>query len=327
MSSYQETPFRLRSAILDPAFEGGPQDLLAEFIRLTEVVSPTGFYGVISSDSLPSSNVGLVLLGGTKPYVWSQTQNEYIPADLSDSLVAVLAAIAALQAVDVTHNTQISALQAADTAATARLTALEALDAKGRVVFSNTTPATTDRVKILWVQTDSSGDVVESIRNWSVASNTWTTIIEFPLPIQYIEETRYAGERDYRPDPTRDHDRDFTLTLPTDKTWKEVEVFVDLRILGGSNSLEDLTATVKWNTDPMLDEPVMTGAEVGAGITGDLFVDEDNITASGVFFGQVPSDIAESATLGIRVTLSRNASGGTSNLYSANIAIRARATT
>jgi hypothetical protein len=301
MSAYLETPFRLRSATLDPAFMGGPGDLLSEFVRLTEIVSPSGFYGIVVSDTEPSSNIGLWLRGGTKPYVWDENQNRYVPIDLSDSLVSVLAAIAALQAVDVTHNTQIAALQAADTVLQGRAAALEALFAKGRIVFSNTEPAATDRDKVLWVKTNVAGTLVEALKNWNSTTLVWSTIIEFPIKTFTEEFVFPSGDFDMDPF-TGTQDFDITVPLPAGKTWKNLEI----RLVGklSFSSIGNATGTLRWNTGGVTSTLGISDTEGFGTVTQEVTAPPMGSSAFGVdlgWVGIVPESI-KATNITIRLT-------------------------
>lgn len=125
MSDFNSTNLRLMIGALSPAFDGTPQEFIAELVRLSTIVSPNGVYYVVVSDTAPTSNLGIWLKDGTKPYVWDEGTSAYIPADLTDSLTSILAAIAALQS------------QAGS----------------GRLIFSATEPAAADRTNSVWVET------------------------------------------------------------------------------------------------------------------------------------------------------------------------------
>lgn len=136
MSDFQNTELRLAVAALSPAFDGTPQEFIAELVRLSSIVSPTGIYYIVLSDTEPTSNKGMWLKDGTKPYVWDETTSGYIPADLTDSLTSVLSAITALQ-------TKVNF---------------------GRVLFSSTEPASADRTNTVWIQL--SGTTPVAVRYW-----------------------------------------------------------------------------------------------------------------------------------------------------------------
>lgn len=120
------TTLVIAAAPLDPAFTGSPQAFFDALVRRMRIVSPEGWYSVVISDTEPTSNLGLWLRDGTKPYVWSDSDRGYVPADLSDSLTSALAAI-----------TQVTGQLAA-----------------GRVIFSATEPAAADRPNVVWVPLD-----------------------------------------------------------------------------------------------------------------------------------------------------------------------------
>lgn len=154
MSDYQNTMFRLAVAALDPAFTGSPQEFIQEIVRLSRIVSPVGFYGIVVSDTEPSSNQGLWLKEGTKPYVWDENTSAYIPIDLTDSLTAIVALINALSA---------------------------KLDA-GRVVFSITEPGAADRAGVLWVKFSATddGNPMELLK-WSTTLSKWVRLSSQPI--------------------------------------------------------------------------------------------------------------------------------------------------
>lgn len=139
MSDFTNTNLRLMIGALSPAFDGTPQEFIAELVRLSTIVSPNGVYYVVVSDTAPTSNLGIWLKDGTKPYVWDEGTSAYIPADLTDSLTTVLAAIAALQS------------QAGS----------------GRLIFSATEPASADRTNSVWVETSSGRPI--ALRYWDGA--------------------------------------------------------------------------------------------------------------------------------------------------------------
>lgn len=324
--SYQETPFRLRLAALDPAFQGTPSEFATALVELLSIVSPDGFYGIVVADSAPSSNVGLWLQGGTKPYVWDVDTNQYVPMDLSASLTAVLAAIAALQAQDATHTAQIAALQAQDTTHTNAIAAINAKLTSGRVVFSYATPGADDRTNVLWVQTDSTGNTVTALKNWDASLNVWKTIISFPLAETFTDEYVYDGLRatSIPGGSGAAYDFDFNFALPTGKRWSDVDVMVSVAYVSGSTG-GGITSSLKWNCGSRLDELVTTGASAGAGFTDDYDFDASSLgPASDRYVGKVPSDLASLSTLSMRVTAQRL---DTVNNYTISVSIRARAVT
>lgn len=84
----EHTNLILRIAAIDPTFSGTPQEFVDHFVERAEILSPSGFFNVIIADVAPNSNEGLLLLGGTKIYVWSTKDSKYVPADITDSLYA-----------------------------------------------------------------------------------------------------------------------------------------------------------------------------------------------------------------------------------------------
>lgn len=82
----EHTNLILRINALDPDFSGTPQEFVDHFVERAEILSPSGFFNVIIADVAPTSNMGLLLLGGSKIYVWNEKQSKYIPTDITDSL-------------------------------------------------------------------------------------------------------------------------------------------------------------------------------------------------------------------------------------------------
>jgi len=139
----RSTNLRLQSAPLSPSFSGTPSDLLREIVRLTRIVSPDGYYGIVVSDIEPESNQGLWLKEGTKIYVWSDDEARYVPADITDGIATQLA-------------------QLAD---------LVSRSAAGRIIFSPVEPGASERLRTLWFRT--SGDAVIASRVWDPAAHAW----------------------------------------------------------------------------------------------------------------------------------------------------------
>lgn len=83
-----DTNYVLAAEPLDPAFVGTLQEYFDHCVARLSIKSPTAPYNVIVSDSKPLSNQGLLLLGGTKVYVWDEDVPGYVPADIVDSLYA-----------------------------------------------------------------------------------------------------------------------------------------------------------------------------------------------------------------------------------------------
>lgn len=181
-SGYQDTPFRIRASALDPSFELSPQEFFDAMVERMSIVAPTGYYGIVVADAEPESNIGLWLRGGTKPYVWDEVTNRYIPLDISESLTAVLAAITALQTLTTTHTSQITALQSLTTAQGVSIAALQALFGKGRVVIQYPTPLEDDYGAV-WFQTNVAGTAVTAIKWWD--GTTWSTVVSFPIVTEY----------------------------------------------------------------------------------------------------------------------------------------------
>lgn len=83
-----DTNYVLAAEPIDPAFIGTPQEFFDHMVLRLSIKSPTAPYNVVVSDSTPLSNQGLLLLGGTKIYVWDEGQSKYVPANITDSLYA-----------------------------------------------------------------------------------------------------------------------------------------------------------------------------------------------------------------------------------------------
>lgn len=80
-----DTNLLLQGAPLPVDFSGSPQDLFAEFIRRTKIVSPTGTNFFFVGDTEPTSNVGPWLRGGTQWFVWDEDLKRYVPLDITSS--------------------------------------------------------------------------------------------------------------------------------------------------------------------------------------------------------------------------------------------------
>ena len=81
----RDTNLLLQGAPLPVDFAGSPQDLFAEFIRRTKIVSPSGTNFFFIGDTEPTSNVGPWLKGETQWWVWNEDINRYVPLDISES--------------------------------------------------------------------------------------------------------------------------------------------------------------------------------------------------------------------------------------------------
>lgn len=78
----------LRLSALDPGLETTPQGYAEHLVDRLEVRSTSQTYGTSIVSSLPVSNIGPVLLGGLKWYVWDEGSSTYVPVDITDSLAA-----------------------------------------------------------------------------------------------------------------------------------------------------------------------------------------------------------------------------------------------
>jgi len=77
----------LRAAPLPQDFRGTVQNLFEEMVRRLAILSPVGTNFFVVGDVEPSSNVGPWLKGGTKWYVFSESEGRYVPLDITDSLL------------------------------------------------------------------------------------------------------------------------------------------------------------------------------------------------------------------------------------------------
>jgi hypothetical protein len=71
---------------MPPAFSGTLQEAFDVLVERLRIVSPFKLLRVVVSDVAPTSNQGLWLKFGTKPYVWDESTSTYIPLDINDSL-------------------------------------------------------------------------------------------------------------------------------------------------------------------------------------------------------------------------------------------------
>lgn len=82
----KDTSLIVQAAPLPTTFKGSPNDFLAEMVKRMRIVSPNGANFIFIGDVQPTTNVGPWLKGGTQWYVWSDTQNTYVPLDVSASV-------------------------------------------------------------------------------------------------------------------------------------------------------------------------------------------------------------------------------------------------
>lgn len=83
--AFFNTDLRIFSAPLPFDFEGTPQDLFTAMIERMSIKSPSGVATFVTGDTMPSSNVGPWLKGGTQWWVFDVTTGTYIPLDISES--------------------------------------------------------------------------------------------------------------------------------------------------------------------------------------------------------------------------------------------------
>lgn len=84
--SLKDTSLIVQAAPLPTTFKGTPNDFLAEIVKRMRIVSPNGANFIFIGDVQPTTNVGPWLKGGTQWFVWSDTQNTYVPLDVSASV-------------------------------------------------------------------------------------------------------------------------------------------------------------------------------------------------------------------------------------------------
>lgn len=84
--SLKDTSLIVQAAPLPTTFKGSPNDFLAAMVQRMRIVSPNGANFIFIGDIQPTSNVGPWLKGGTQWWVWSDTQNNYVPLDVSASI-------------------------------------------------------------------------------------------------------------------------------------------------------------------------------------------------------------------------------------------------
>lgn len=84
--SLKDTSLIVQAAPLPTTFKGNPNEFLAAMVQRMRIVSPNGANFIFIGDIQPTSNVGPWLKGGTQWWVWSDTQNTYVPLDVSASI-------------------------------------------------------------------------------------------------------------------------------------------------------------------------------------------------------------------------------------------------
>ncbi len=82
----KDTSLIVQAAPLPTTFKGSPNDFLAAMVQRMRIVSPNGANFIFIGDIQPTTNVGPWLKGGTQWWVWSDTQNTYVPLDVSASV-------------------------------------------------------------------------------------------------------------------------------------------------------------------------------------------------------------------------------------------------
>ncbi len=83
----QEVLLPVRGSPIPPGFRGDLNKLFRAFLDRLQVVSSSGGLQWQIGGLKPTFNAGPWLMDGQKPYVWDETEKDYIPMDISDSLV------------------------------------------------------------------------------------------------------------------------------------------------------------------------------------------------------------------------------------------------
>ncbi len=76
----------IQAAPLPTTFKGTLNEFFTAMVQRMRVVSPNGANFIFIGDVAPSTNVGPWLRNGTQWWVWSDSQNTYVPLDISASL-------------------------------------------------------------------------------------------------------------------------------------------------------------------------------------------------------------------------------------------------
>src|SRR6185503_669025 len=77
------TQLLIQGSLLPPTFVGTPNDFFRAMLERLRIVSPSGIVSIFVGDTLPGSNVGPVLLGGQRWFVWDPDLKQYVPQDLT----------------------------------------------------------------------------------------------------------------------------------------------------------------------------------------------------------------------------------------------------
>jgi hypothetical protein len=85
MSDSYKTNLYLQGAPLPQGFKGTPQSWYEAILERIRIVAPFGFSTIVVGSLKPTSNQGPWLKDGTKWYVWSEDDADYVPLDISDS--------------------------------------------------------------------------------------------------------------------------------------------------------------------------------------------------------------------------------------------------
>lgn len=81
----QDTNLAIQMSPLKATFKGTPQELAAEMIRRSKIVSPSGTNFIFVGDTEPTSDVGPWLKNGTQWWVFNADTKRYVPLDISES--------------------------------------------------------------------------------------------------------------------------------------------------------------------------------------------------------------------------------------------------
>lgn len=81
----QDTNLLIQSAPIPATFRGTPDEFRVEMVKRFKIVSPSGIFFFVVSDTEPTSNVGPWLKNGTQWWVFDEATKRYIPLDITAS--------------------------------------------------------------------------------------------------------------------------------------------------------------------------------------------------------------------------------------------------
>lgn len=85
MATNTKTNLFLELAPLPPNFDGTPQEFAQALVERLRIVAPFGLTNFVIGGSKPTSNQGPWLKDGVQWWVWSDTEADYVPQDLTAS--------------------------------------------------------------------------------------------------------------------------------------------------------------------------------------------------------------------------------------------------